>query len=235
MKAIQIIFDVSRDLNDQVIGAEYVRWTEPQLLSYYQEALIALAEASKQDFTEEVVLPVAHGTGWQKACDCTEIMRIVGESDADGTVISYMTQRKDNDVFVWPGSTATTCLMTRLKHPEVFNSYIINKNKSEMFRVYPPALPGQSRYVLAECYMEPDTSNMDFDVPNKFVAAIKQWMLYRALIVDAENNAAIAEVAKTHLSTYASLYKALADASKEQEDQHGANSSVRATQNTPAR
>ena len=50
MKASQIIFDVSRDLNDQVVGAEYVRWTEDQLRSYYAEALVSLAEISKQDF-----------------------------------------------------------------------------------------------------------------------------------------------------------------------------------------
>ena len=41
---------------------------------------------------------------------------------------------------------------------------------------------------------------------------VKQWMLYRALSVDSENNPTITELANTHQKTYFNLMKALLEA-----------------------
>lgn len=51
---------------------------------------------------------------------------------------------------------------------------------------------------------------------------LKQWMLYRAMMVDSENNAAIVSVGKQHQETYFQLLK-LALADREEEDKQNAD------------
>ena len=233
MKASDIIYEVSLDLNDQVTSAEYTRWPVKQLQPYYQEALLELADAYRQLFTKTMVVSLSSGAGWQSACCCTHILRIIGESTEDGDIISYVQQRMDDNVYLWPGAVNSQCILQSIENSTPATGYSINKIQDNFFKVYPPVLPGQKRYVLLECYQEPDGSDLDFDVPNRLVQAIKQWMLYRALIVDAENNPAIAEIAKTHLTTYQSLLKELAFYSREQkESQDAGNNTVRAAQNS---
>ena len=233
MKASNIISEVSLDLNDQVPSAEYTRWPVKQLQPYYAEALIELANAYPQLFTKTVIVSLASGPVWQTACCCTHILRVIGESTEDGDVLSYAQQRMDDNVYLWPGSVNPQCVSQSIEDSEPFTGYSINKLQDDSFKVYPPVLPGQNRYALVECFKEPDVTDLEFDVPNRLVQAIKQWMLYRALIVDAENNPAIAEIAKTHLTTYQSLLKEQALYSREQkESQDAGNNTVRATQNS---
>lgn len=222
-----IVFDVSRDLNDQYDGDSYIRWPADQLASYLREAVVQLAASYEQFFTCTYVVRVTPGAGWQSACNCTHIDRIIGECTADGRLIRRLIEKSDDNTYIWPDSEMC------VSYGSDMYAYSINSVKDSEFTVYPPVSPKQDKYVLVECHGIPDVSDpMTFDVPERFVQAVKQWMLYRALIIDAENNAAIANIANTHVQVYQRLVNELIVESKELElKTHGRNSDVRAVPN----
>lgn len=224
-----IIFDVSRDLNDQVEGAPYIRWTQGQLHSYLIEAVVELSAIYEQLFHKKVVVRLRSGDVWQEACDCTHITRIIGESTWDGAIIRTLREMSDESVFTWPGEVVDHC---RPADSEL-NGYSISSVKDSEFRVFPPVQPGKTKFVLVECYAQPSSEEMqstDFDVPDRLVQAVKQWMLYRAMIVDSENNPAIIEVAKTHLQVYhtLALQELATESAKQEAERYASNSGVRA-------
>lgn len=219
-----IIRDVSRDLNDQIPGYEYTRWPQDQLLSYLQEALIEVSSVYRSLFVERVVVKVGSGAEWQKACDCSHIVRVLGLSDKDGHITKYLTKSDDNDANVWSGDIRG-CASGKASD---VTSYAINAVDDTQFRIYPPLLPGQSTHAVIECYKTPTGIDGSYNVPDRVVPAIKQWMLYRSLLIDSENNTAIVNVAKMHMETYTSLIQAMTTENMAREAQHG--NSVRTQQ-----
>lgn len=233
MDVSSIIYDVSVDLNDQVPGAPYLRWPKSQLFSYYQEALSELINIYKWDYYSTVVVPVSAGSNWQTACDCSEISRVIGESDAKGNIISNIIEQSLDDVYVWTGDVNANCTASDPTSNSPFTRFSLNPLMENSFKVYPPASPGQKRYVVVECYKKPDVTDENLDCPQRFVQAVKQWMLYRALIIDAENNSAIAEIAKTHYQVYQQCLKDLKEESLKKEAKiHAAYNTVRTVQNS---
>lgn len=234
MKASDIIYGVSVDLNDQYEGAAYTRWTQSQLAAYYEEALLMAATAYPQLFYKTLVVQLEPGHGWQQACECTHIKRVLGESTEDGELISAMQEKKDANAYVWPGPFSAAC-SAKSTESKAFTGYSINATKDNSFRVFPPILPTETRYVMVTCYVEPDATDLELDVPAQLVAVIKQWMLYRALIVDSENNPNIVEVAKTHLQTFSGLLAQIKSQSEKEAREDERNSAVRTVQDSPSK
>ena len=67
------------------------------------------------------------------------------------------------------------------------------------------------------CYAVPEDATEATDVPSELEAAVKQWMLYRALSVDSENNAAITELAVRHRQSYTDLLNRMIQRRKDEE------------------
>lgn len=220
-----IIRSVSLDLNDQEPGHEYVRWTVEQLQNYLQEALVELASVAPHYFTKQKVVRLQHGTRWHQACDCTHVIRVLGESDRDGNIIQPLVRRNDDDANTW-----TTNLKKCTSPTAQLQSYSISKTDDSYYKVYPPVLPGVERWVVLECYTEPD-GDLNDDVPQRFLAAIRQWMLYRAYDMDAENNQLVQTIAAKHKETYLMLYQSIAREEALLEVQQNGNS-VRPAQNS---
>ena len=215
MKAAAVIEDVSRDLNDQELGYEYVRWTKAQLMSYLREALLDAAPYLKDLFLSKVVVRVEPGGGWQKACSCTEILKVEGVSDADGRLIRSLQRLPDDESYDWDGREPGRCM-----DPSKWKAqgYAINSVDDSEFRIAPP-LPGGKPdvFVVVRCYGAPENVTEDTDVPGEILAAVKQWMLYRALSVDSENNAAITELALNHRKSYTDLLQRMVQRRKDEE------------------
>jgi hypothetical protein len=208
MTVRDIIEDVSRDLNDQEQGYEYTRWSVAQLQTYLSEALINDSYLLKDLFHTEKVVRLRPGGDWQKVCDCSEIIRIVGECTEDGEVYRFFTRTYDDERLNWPGSVYPMC--TNPDTDEPF-SYAISSVDVNRFKVMPPVAPGQSRFVLLQCYKMPTGRSLTENVPDEMVAIVKQWMLYRALIMDSENSPTISTIAGTHLTTHDNLLKRAVD------------------------
>lgn len=221
MNTRTIIRQVSLDLNDQEPGYEYTRWTYDQLASYLQEALNHLYNSLKYLFTAKVVVPLEYGDVWQDACQCEDIQRVLGMTNAEGTrILKRLRRRTDDDSIVWSSERSAKCSYGKKYEAE---SYMINATDGRSFMVFPPVPPSAPRqYALIECYVPPEVTD-ERDVPFEVVAAAKQWMLYRAMMIDSENNATIAEIGLKHRETYFSLVQDLVQtrALEEARDENG--------------
>lgn len=219
MKGSDIIFEVSLDLNDQEHGYEYTRWSKTQLESYMREAVVQAARYDRSLFQERVIAKVEPGGNWQSVCDCTRIVRIYGETDAKGNLKRNLRRIDDAEQDIWPGSPYNTC--TSLNDPYVMDGYSINSSDGgETFKIVPPVPEHETRYVSLLCYTTPDVDSTS-DVPDEFVAVVKQWMLYRALVVDSENNSAIAQIANQHKENFFAMLKELHELALEEELRYG--------------
>lgn len=201
MNGADIIREVSLDLNDQEPGYEYTRWSRSQLQSYLREALLHVGKRMQDWFIERIVLTVQPGADWQSGCGCTDIIRIVGESTKDGRLLRTLRRLEDDEANTWPGSV-TRC--QRIGSGYTMESYSISAVDDSLFRVQPPVPYGDKKYVIAECYVEPDGA-LGTDVNAEAVMIVKQWMLYRALSLDSENNPDILNLAKQHQQTFFEL------------------------------
>ena len=199
----QLLKELSVDLNDHESGYEFTRWTKSQLTSYVREIVATLLRGSfNKYFSQQIVLKVEPGMNWQSICDsCTSLKNIVGECDKHGRLLKPLAKIADDSSLVWVGKN--NCKVAPKDY--VMTGYKISSTVDDMFKVVPDMPLGADRYVLADCYVEPDYSS-DENVPDKLVGIIKQWVLYRALSVDSENSPSIVELARTHLSTFESLY-----------------------------
>lgn len=221
MLAAALIEDVSRDLNDAVPGFAFVRWPREQLASYYREAFSTVSKALREPFIHTEIVKVQQGGGWQKACEhCTTILRVLYECTETGRPVGPLVNATDTSEVIWTGPFLSPCMRAQ-KRQYGMRSYTLSGTDSAMFQIYPPVPEGLDKWVMLECYSEPDLYDMEVDVPDNFVAAIKQWMLYRALSVDSENNPAIIQLAAQHRETHFELLKmAVAMREKELNERH---------------
>ena len=205
MKVSTIILEVSRDLNDQEPGYAFTHWEYPQLQSYLAEALLMVSERFSDRFMQHKIVKLVPGEVWQKTCDCERIERILGEVTRDGQqILRKLSRVTDDEDNIWSGP------VSKCHSGGALTGYSISATVDNMFRVY----PGVSRsdridhYVLVECYVIPDGYDDDTDVPAALVPMVKQWMLYRALSMDSENNPTITQLAASHRDTYFKLVEA---------------------------
>ena len=222
MTGADIIREVSLDLNDAEPGYENTRWSVELLQSYLREALTLVSRSMKSWFAERRVVELQPGGVWQEACACDEIIRILGESTSSGRLLRYLRRLEDSEEYTWAGDV-DVCPASDKSYRML--SYSLSSVKESEFRVYPPVPVGAKRYVLVECYTAP-TGDQSADVPSEAVPAVKQWMLFRALAIDSENNAAIMQLAGAHKTVF---YEMMTLFEKEKAEE--ANGSLRAVQN----
>ena len=233
MRTHDIIRQVSLDLNDQESGYEYTHWPYEQLASYLQEALDYVYGALKYLFVAKVVVPLEYGDVWQSACQCDDIQRVLGTTNAEGTrILKRLRKRTDDDTILWRSPTAAICARGRTYEAE---SYMINATDHRSFMVFPPVPATAPRqYVLIECYMPPAVHSEE-DMPFEITGAVKQWMLYRAMMIDSENNAAIAEIGLKHRETFFKLVEDLVKMRMLEEARDAGNGTVRQAQDSSSR
>lgn len=228
MRADDLIRAVSRDLNDQEPRYEYTHWPKEQLAEYLHEALVQLSALFKKFFVTQRVVEVQPGGGWQRACECSQVLRVLGETTRDGKqLLRMLTHAADDPDLVW-GGAVHNCGWAYYE----LESYAVSSTDNSLFRVF-PALPRGSkpRYVLVECYATPESVQDATDVPGRLVPMVKQWMMSRAYMVDSENNTTVVQLADQHLKIYNSLVQqAIAVFEREE----ATNGSVRAVSDRPA-
>lgn len=201
MKFSSLLERLAVDLNDAAPGHEFTTWSRPQLRAYLEEA-VSTAFIERPDlFTETRIIKLKPCTVVQDTCDCTHIRRVIGQATKDGRILNTLKPKKNNDKLIWNGWTCPV-------HPRDFKltQYSIDDVTNKLW-VYPQVPAGLDIYVAVECAVMPDTSG-DYDVPVELEAAVIQWALYRAKMVDGENNATIVSVANAHKTTFWELLQA---------------------------
>lgn len=227
MLVSDIVRALSIDLNDQVPGYEYTRWTKEQLAMYVAEALLQLSALPefRRYFTKRIIIPLDAGHVWQGDCaECTQVVRILGESDSKGTLLRQLRRLTDAEDNTWAGDVLNSRCASSPKRYKM-TGYSVSSDDPSQFMVFPPVPYGQQRYVVAECYQEPDGTDMATDVPDKLIAIVMQWALYRALMVDSENSPTIIGVAERHNQTYFKLIETMLSLEALKDNDDGADRS----------
>lgn len=192
-----LVKQVSIDLNDYAPGHEFTTWSASQIASYLAEG-IKVAYSFRPDlFLQTTVFKLTPGSTYQKPCNCTQIRKIHGVCDANGRVLYGIRKRKNSDKLQWYGKTCPI----DLKNFRIRDYYIDADEDSIFVEPAPPA--GQDVYVLIECAKLPDSKDItdSYNVSAELEPAIVQWALFRAKMVDSENNATIFSVAEKHRAT----------------------------------
>lgn len=221
MQVSTILRDVSKDLNDQEHGYEYLTWPKEMLRSYLYEALTQLAGVFRKLFLVHKVVRVKPGGLWQKACGCEQIIRVVGEVTENGEqLLRYLTDTTDDTRTVWSG-LPVRCPAAMQGNYEM-TGYSISNTDESSFRIYPPVPRGEpDHFVMVECFEQPEGAPDDYNVPTRLVALIKEWMLMRAYGLDSENNPAVLQVSQMHEQTYFKLLQMQLAALKAEEEAYG--------------
>ena len=117
---------------------------------------------------------------------------VVGQCHEDGTVWNRLSGFADSGL--WPGGDIPSMPVSR---PFKLVEYSISDD-GRTIRVYPRVPPRSKAWILVRCPVMPDFEDGEWLVDDVCAAIMIQWALYRAKMVDGENNAAIAAVANGH-------------------------------------
>lgn len=192
-----LVKEISVDLNDFAAGHEFTTWTEDQLIDYIVDGINVAFTFRKDLFLHSVIIELTPGTSIQRPCDCTSIRRIYGISTKEGRVLYGIRKRKSSDKLQWYGSICPV----NPKNWKARDYYI--DAEGDTFSIEPPPPVGQTTYALVECAKAPTRADVEngFEFPTELKAAVIQWALFRAKMVDGENNSTIYTVANAHKTT----------------------------------
>lgn len=209
MQISTLIDQLGYDLNDMDPADPHATWPEHQLASYIEEAVQVIASERPELFAEIRILKVEPCNPVQNTCDCTHVSNVIGQVTEGGRLIKRLRLRKNNDKLIWNGPTCPT-------NPDQFElkEYYIDSS-SDLLWLYPQVPPGKDIWVMIECSVIPDGLDTTASIKPELLAAVKQWVLYRAKMVDGENNTAIVQVAQQHLTAFWQLMRS----QKENDDQ----------------
>lgn len=190
-----VITQLSLDLNDPFHDA----WTVEQLEAYLREGIQNVFLERADLFTEVKVIRLDPCTVRQSVCDCERIIRVIGQTDANGRVIKGLRRKMTKDSLVWPRTEcATSPAKFRLREYRI-------DNDTSSFWVYPEPPAGQDTYVSVECSVAPTDFDGAVELHPEVEAAALQWAFYRACMVDGENNATMLNRAQIHRDTFYAL------------------------------
>lgn len=208
MLAQQVILSVSIDLNDQEPGHEYIHWSYEQLRQYLLEAMQQLSQVAHKLFIKRKIMKVESGATWHKACcDCDQIIRVIGETDADGNLLHTLRRIQDNPDNEWPVSIPDMCPVTDETYE--MEGYSISNIDDSYFQVVPAVPEGSVRYIMLECFVGVHVMPDEYDIHWRLVTACRMWMIGRAYMMDSENNQAVFELGQRYLTLYEKLYQQL--------------------------
>lgn len=221
-----LIQSVSMDLNDQEPGNEYIHWPYEQLRHYLFEAMQQICQAAHKLFIQRKIVQVEGGATWHKACcECDQIIRVIGETDADGNLLHTLRRIQDNPDNEWPVSIPDMCPVTDETYK--MEGYSISNIDDTYFQVVPAVPEGSTRYIMLECFVGIHQITDEYDVSWRFVAMVKMWMLARAYMMDSENTPAVFQMGAKYMDLWLKMYAELqANMESEEKEKKIGNDSV---------
>lgn len=227
-----LVKSVSLDLNDQEPGNEYIHWPYEQLRHYLFEAMQQISQVAHKFFIERKIVEVKGGATWQRACcDCDQIIRVIGETDADGNLLHTLRRIQDNPDNEWPVELSSMCLVTDETYE--MEGYSISNVDDTYFQVIPAVPAGSVRYVMLECFVGVHNITDEYDVSWRFVHLVRMWMLGRAYMMDSENTQAVFQLGTQYMKLWETeLQLLIALVAKEDKEKTIGNDSVGAVSNS---
>lgn len=211
---INLLLRYAKDLNDAYPNHEFSIWDKEQLLGYFNDALCLIALYRPDMFAELKVVKVDSCTGYLDLCDCTDILEVLGQSDASGRNIKPLLKREQKKNPVWIGKKTTQVLTKDLTEYELVGNNLV--------RVYPENLdPTEDYYALVRCVVPPKNYSLADGAPNEncaFLSAARHWVLANAKMMDAEFSPTMQSQAKDHRDIFFTILKISHEIRKELEE-----------------
>lgn len=218
-----LLIRTARDLNDYTDhepNKQYQRWTQEQLLGYWNEALCVMFSLNPSKFKSAKVASLKPGIN-QVFDGCKRVLSVVGVCDKDGNVLYEVEQDKADKKLKWGGFRPKRC-SAPFQHSRDFKlaSYrIANEQDGSVF--VSPAVPyGVDVYLKFMCETPPSTfeiSNLSAGVDQTNCADVTfgaHWVIFRALMVDEESQSSNA-LATQHLNLFLKLLEVKTDLDKD--------------------
>lgn len=181
---------LASDLGDAEPGHEFSSWSQEDLLRYWNEGVCLIASLRPDLFSRPVRIRLEPGSMQSLSCCCQEIGKVIEQVDANGARVGPVSAVDDAALSRW---TKAPCLQ-RGRAARV-TSYSIDTHSKNFLRVNPPVPVGAEVYLLVSCTAKPRDATMA-DLESEVLepdcgnlAAVRQWVMFRALYRDDENSA----------------------------------------------
>lgn len=218
-----LLIRTARDLNDYTDHApnkQYQRWTQEQLLGYWNEALCVMFSLNPSKFKCAKVAKLRPGIN-QVFDECKRVLSIVGVCDEEGNVLYEIEQDKADKKLKWGGFRPRKCA-TPFQHSRDFKltSYRIATEQDGSVFVSPAVPYGVDVHLKFMCETPPvpfELSNLSADVDQTNCSDVTfgvHWVLFRALMVDEESQSSNA-LATQHLNLFLKLVEIKTELDKE--------------------
>lgn len=217
-----LIVRAARDLNDytdEVPNKQFQRWTQEQLLGYWNEALCVMYTLNPSKFKCAKVAKLKPGIN-QVFGECKRVLSVIGVSDKDGNVLYEIEKDTDDKKLKWGGYRPRHC--TTFTHNRDFKltSYRILTDKDGSVMVKPAVPYGMDVYLKFMCETPPrefEMNNLSADVAQSNCIDVTMgvhWVLFRALMVDEESQSSNS-LASQHLNLFFKLLEVKTETDKD--------------------
>lgn len=198
-----VIEDAARYLSDYSVDAQYIHWSEDDLLSYAKLAIGIIAKLNKNAFTRTSVIDLKEGSLQTLPDDMNELVAIHGQV-VDGTVVP---KTRMVDIRKYPSLGRPVCNTTS-KGDYNLISYSYYQDDRKTFYVNPPVEKGQEAQLQVSYYSPPDVTSVDADIQldDEYIPVLFELILYYAWGVDIEDSAT-RERSVTHWNNAMTLLK----------------------------
>lgn len=217
-----LIVRAARDLNDytdEVPNKQFQRWTQEQLLGYWNEALCVMYTLNPSKFKCAKVAKLKPGIN-QVFEECKRVLSVIGVSDKDGNVLYEIEKDTDDKKLKWGGYRPRHC--TTFTHNRDFKltSYRILTDKDGSVMVKPAVPYGMDVHLKFMCETPPrefEMNNLSADIAQSNCIDVTMgvhWVLFRALMVDEESQSSNS-LASQHLNLFFKLLEVKTETDKD--------------------
>lgn len=186
---VEVLQQVSRDLNDQEPGFQYQRWTQAMLLDYLNDSLRQISIRRPDEMTVEASLPLVAGDRQTLPAQYRSIIDILSAQDDSCGSGARMVR---GEWEVWAAfNVPNTCTLPGT--PYRGRDWFYNPNHPRVYFVWPPVPTTGSNTVTASVVAAPPEYTLGqlatalVDPWLKYASAIIAWIKHRAYMVDSES------------------------------------------------
>lgn len=187
MTVLTLITEVSRDLNDQEVGNEFVRWTQADLLEFAYDACVQIALLKPDAAAHTETITLVPGEEQSLGQDCHTLSDITFNVDASGKKTDGPNM---SDYDTMRSVRRRQCAPKDGTYKAV--NFAVDKNNRTKFYVSPPVpdtVPPTVARVEVVCsgIKSPLLLTDEVPVASAYHTAVVHYMLYRAHSRDEES------------------------------------------------
>lgn len=181
MKLASVVAGLSSDLSDNAPGDENATWSQADLIKWWNEARCVVASLRPDKYTCKKDIKLCAGV-IQTHCECTSITQVLGQVDANGKFLGYVSKSSLTQTSRW--SRRRLCPPTTSSADYRVSSYSVTPTGDGTFMVTPEVPDDANAYLSVMCRVSPkDMTDPNADVSDMdcaLIAVATQWVIGRA-------------------------------------------------------